>query len=141
MNRLLFVLVLFVIAATTSGCGAGGGETTVYPVGCSEQIKNTKCSGSWVALNQTTYKVLVEQQQVISWMPGFDLPPDSLHNCVVRDRENWKCEYRDGSAKLYMVDGSFREESQQKNITQVTEIRYVSSWRWWRLKLGLSKKI
>jgi len=139
MNRLLFILVLFVIAATTSGCGASGGETTVYPVGCLEQIKNTKCSDSWVALNRTTYKVLIEQQQVISWMPDVDLPPDSLHNCVVRDRENWKCEYRDSSAKLYMIDGSFREESQQKYITPV--IRYVSSWRWWQLKLRLTNEI
>lgn len=141
MNRLLYLSVLLAIVATTSGCEDGGGEITVYPVGCSEQSKDNKCSGSWVPLNRTTYKVLVQQQRVIYWMTGFDIPPDSLHNCVVRDRENWKCELGKNFATLYMVNGSFREEFRHKSEDSGTEMRHVSSWRWWQLKLGLTKNI
>jgi hypothetical protein len=143
MNRLLFFSVLLAIVGIAFGCEDGSGEITVYPVDCSEQFKYNKCSGHWYTLNRTTYKVLVEQQQVIYWMPGFDFYPVGLRNCAVRDRENWNCEYPDGSTRLYMVGGSFHEESREGNKTSVTEteIRYVSFWRWWRLQLGLSKEI
>jgi hypothetical protein len=135
MHRLLLILIFFVIAANVSSCGTGDGEISSYPLRCSDgQITNTKCSGSWLALNQTTYKVFVEQQQVIYWMPGFDSQLGRLSNCVVRDRENWKCKYSDGSAELIMVDGTFRETFQQKNI--YSEILYVSWWHWWRVTIG-----
>jgi len=101
-------------------------EVTVYPVATIE-------GRGLYPLNRSVYKVFPERQEVIYWMPGVNDIPSRLGNCVVRNRLNWTCEYSDGSGKLTMIDGRFREEPPIRALG--SDAKYVSWWRWYLLHI------
>jgi hypothetical protein len=97
-------------------------EVTVYPAAIT--------STGLVALNRSTFGVSRDTQTVIYWMPGFPLPPQKLHECTVRDRLNWQCEYPDKSATLTMVAGRFAVEPEVEPQLDEHPTIYISRLHW-----------
>jgi hypothetical protein len=103
-------------------------QVTVYPI--SETDKGIKFT-----LNKSAYKVFLDTQTVITWLPGIIEVPTKLAKCSVRDRLHWHCEYSDGSGTLIM-DGN-RFEILSKDNAPERNTQYVSRLKWWWLSLGL----
>ncbi len=127
--------------AAIIGCTSKSGEVTVYPLLCTESVQDESCSGKWLTLNTTVYRVSEERQRVIYWPPGISDSPRELTKCVVRNVENWKCSYPDDSADLQMEAGQFSVHVNDYMGSEVAKehearTRYVSWFQYWRLKLG-----
>lgn len=122
--RILRFLSLLSIFLLSTSClfESFKNEITVYP------ILETKEYGS-IPLNRTVYKVFPETQIVIYWSPGVEEAPQRLKKCVVRNRQNWQCEYPDGSGMLTMSDGNFKESAFVGNA------KYVSWWKWYMIQI------
>lgn len=123
------------------GCASKNGEVTVYELLCNESIQGESCSGKWLPLNTTVYRISEERQTVIYWTPRISDTPRKLTKCVVRDVGNWNCSYPDESADLQMEAGRFSVRVNDYTGSEVTkehEIRkrYVSWFRYWRVRLG-----
>jgi hypothetical protein len=117
-----YMLVVLVLLSLISCEDFYNREVTVYPV--SQTDKGLQ------PLDRRNYKIFAQSQTVIYWTHGSKSPAEKLANCVVRDRLNWSGESKDGSAKFAMVNGKFSQTYPlDKNI------RYVSKWRWWILKI------
>ena len=99
-------------------------QITVYPI-------TTADNGRLMTLNRTTFRVYLETQTIVSWMPDFP-GSERLKNCVVRDRRNWRGEVRDGSLVYEMNDGKLEWI---ENGNRTTPFTYVSRLEWWRLYL------
>lgn len=117
--KFILLIFIFLFSCTTYE------EVTVYPALCKGVLIGEKCRGEIIPLNRTVFKVSVEQQDIIYWMPDIDEEPDRLINCVVRDKRNRIGEYLDRSGKLSMVKGKFQESS------SVPGMFYIKGWRWW----------
>lgn len=128
------------IALALTACTSKNGEITVYPLLCDGSIQNGKCSGKWLPLNATVYRVSEDRQSVIYWTPGILDTPMKLANCVVRNVENWQCTYQDKSATLIMTAGRFTEESNDHMVSAITKqneirTRYVGWFQYWKFQL------
>lgn len=120
--------VLFLLWPAFDGLG---NEVTVYPL-----FRST--DGEWFPANRTVYKVFPETQTVVHWTPGVSEVPDRLSKCSVRDRNNWRCEYSDGSGVLVMEGGVFSEESRPggpPSHFREGDFMYTGRLNWWRLYL------
>lgn len=90
----------------------------VYPI---EKLGD---SASWIPLNRTEYRINVDNQTVVSNMPGMPFPPKTYRKCRVFNTRNWECTYSDGSGKFGMKDGDYYE-------IPIGKIKYVGWWRYW----------
>jgi hypothetical protein len=104
-------------------------EVTVYSIFEDEK-------GRSIPLNRQVYKAFPETQTVIYWFPGIEEVPGKLAKCTVRDRLNWKCEYKDGSGKVIMEDGRFQELDPHNRPFKDTI--YVGQIRWWMIGFGFN---
>jgi hypothetical protein len=117
-----YMLVVMVLLSLISCEDFINKEVMVYPVSQTDK--------GLLPLKRINYKAIAKQQTVIYWTHGSKSPDEKLVNCVVRDRLNWSGELKDGSAKFAMVNGKFSQTYPlDKNI------RYVSKWKWWILKI------
>jgi hypothetical protein len=105
-------------------------DVAVYPV-----MKQNR-----LPLNPSVYRVDSERQTVIYWTPGVDEAPSDLARCAVRDAENWRCRYPDGSAILEMKHGKYHTvplvgplvDDPDKQIEYVTEAEWRAARQGWR---------
>lgn len=131
MKPLLNISVIFLILLQ-AGCNFTNTdpEVTVYPVHCKDgMFIDGICYGYLLPLNKSVYKISYQNQSVIYWTPNIFEEPRRLYNCIVRNKNNWSCEYSDKSAKLIMINGKFSEEV--KNNSFNNNDSYVSRLRWW----------
>lgn len=133
--RWFWLLVPAVVLVT--GCGRLTGETTIYEVACPHPVSSEQkfyCASRWFPVNPVTYKAIVDQQTVIHWVDPF--PPSRLSNCVVRDYENWRCEYPDESRRLEMRSGVLSFDPPRKfSGSVISEVAQVPEWQWWGVRL------
>ena len=66
-------------------------EVTVYKVVCYEELKNGKCEGNGVSGYRKTFKAIESQQSVVVSYVGDHPSVYWMDNCVVKDKNNWKC--------------------------------------------------
>lgn len=140
--RIVRLIGVIFIVLTMMGCTSKSGEITVYPLRCTGSMKHGSCTGKWLPLNSTVYRVSEARQSVIYWMPDISESPNRLEKCVVRDVENWRCSYSDDSADLVMEGGSLSVHVNDfGNMAKTAKkhdhgTRYVSWFRYWITKLS-----
>ena len=93
----------------------------MYPLICSKEYKNGKCTGFELTANKITYRINEARAEVVI-LTKEGSSPTTLTNCSIFDKQNWECFYKDGSKKIFVVDGI-----RQSNDLH---IRYVSQWRY-----------
>lgn len=98
-------------------------DVTVYPV-------TTRPNGRTLPLNPSVYRIDVMAQTVIHWTPGVDEAPTALSKCAIRDPQNWRCEYSDGSGTVEMQGGKYREIG--RSGIEASHTRYVTRTEWER---------
>lgn len=77
------------------------GEIVEYPMmPCKDG-----CTG-WIPLNRSIYKPSVKNQTVQYWMPGISAP-ETLKNCSVVNRKNWKCTYEGKTGEVGFESGNY----------------------------------
>lgn len=106
------------------------GEVTVYPAMCSGSEKPVEDCDliPWV---RTTYRVDYAHNEVIFyWAEGPNADHGKLVKCVIRDRRNWSCDYRDGSGPVHVRDGLMAPYDLRKV--------FLRRWQWYLLNLGIS---
>ncbi len=126
---LLAFLVAFLVVGFWFDSFSPNQEVFVYPVVCEGQESIWQCHKSIHTLGRTGYKVYPEQQRVVYWDEEKNDGPLPLVACVVRDKDNWTCQYPDGSGTLKMIDGDFA-------ISAESQITYIDSWRYWFIRLA-----
>jgi hypothetical protein len=136
-QTVLLKLSAIVAAVPLIGCEASSSEITAYPVQCKTIVQNGQCSAPEYTLRYTTFKVFVNEQNVVSAVEGF--PPTRLTQCAVRDRMNWSCRYDDDSAELGFNDGAYFEVTlkQPTFATLSRNVYYVSYTEYLRIQSGL----
>jgi hypothetical protein len=92
-----------------------------------------------LANNPTVYRINAQTQTVTYWS-RFDPAasadshfnaPARLVNCAIRDTQNWKCEYPDGSGTVAIVNGKYSElNAGGHDPAKDAHIRYVSQREW-----------
>jgi len=109
--------------------------TTVYSIYCG---KDTGEEGRCIDLQPVTYRALPDRQSVDYWTTDAGISV-SFTDCIVRDRTNWECWYKDRGGRFSMVGGTFREEVIKDIPGKDTfdSVRYVSKWKWWAIKFGV----
>lgn len=128
------------MVAALIACTSKSGEITVYAFLCTESIQNEKCSGKWLPLNATVYRVSEDHQTVIYWTPGIVDSPRELTKCIVQDVKNWQCTFPDSSANVYMDAGHLTAHVNDDTVSVVTRRiemrkRYVGWFKYWRFRL------
>ena len=129
-------LIIIAICATCclTGCSRGEGEVTVYQVRCDDSVPKKDCWSSPTkpfTLNPTVYRVSEPRQSVIYWSLGPSHTPHALSNCVVRDMDDWICDYDDLSGKVEMQSGEL-------TIRWVGEYSYLNEDSWAKYNLQVS---
>jgi len=87
------------------------------------------CDGRWATGNRTVYKIFPENQEVVHYHPGISSEPLKEKDCVIADKNNWKCTYSDKSGIFGCRGGKFYTDPPYPDIV------YVSKWRWWHLRI------
>lgn len=119
IERTIRFIGLALIAIVMTGCTKHSGEITVY-------------------------RVSEERQSITYWKQGIDDSPSKLTQCVVRDVDNWKGRYPDGSADLQMAEGQFSVCINDDIVSEVAReheerMLYVSRLRYWIVRLGITR--
>jgi hypothetical protein len=105
------------------------GEIIAYPMQCDVKTQYGLCPGKTsYAMRATHFKPDYNRQEVAYWVGG--LPPDSLKNCTVVDRENWKCEYDDKSDTFGFQNGVYFDDPPASTPDDPFHEYYVSRQVW-----------
>lgn len=134
---LLVIIVVIAIPVYFFDFSFLKGEITEYSLSCDKKdFVNYQCTKKWLPLNPTTYKPIVNKQQVLYWTLS-DI--QTLSKCSVVDRKNWTCRYNDESAEFGFKNGQFWEVSLEKSVSdELFEFKYVPKFiyrleemKWW----------
>ena len=99
-------------------------KITSYPVVCSGSYESGECIGDEAFLGLMHYRIDTLNNEVIE----FDgMLRNRLEDCVIYDKENWKCQHPFGYAVI--IEGG-EQTSNRENF------RFVSEWeyRWHQVK-------
>jgi hypothetical protein len=131
-NRVLWPVIAFLLLQCLCGCTKQDEEVIVYPLFCDGIIRRGTCRGraELYLLDRIVFSVSKQKQEILYRRPGIDPSPIRLKNCVVKDRDNWKGQYPDGSARLVMKQGKFKAIP-RKNKQFEKHVLYVGKWHYW----------
>ena len=126
----LLLVVLSIIFTSCSDIFSPN-EITIYPLLCVEdRLHITEgCNGKWVNGNRVVYKIFPENQEVVYYYPGISPEPLKVKNCVIADKNNWRCTYSDKYGSFGCRDGKYYTDPPDPKFV------YISKWRWWYLRL------
>jgi hypothetical protein len=115
-------------------------EITQYTFACEHDVEYGKCNGVSFPLNPTTFKVMVDRQEVVYWThlgPSL-LRPERLTKCAVRDRRNWSCRYNGDSAEFGFSSGAYWETILKPAYMVGMNKRdmHVGRWRYYSEQCG-----
>jgi hypothetical protein len=124
----IWTAALVVLAIWFLGFGSPSETRTIYLMNCDKSTQYGRCEGK-ATPSVITVRVLPESQRVIA---DFGFGAWSYGKCVVFDRDNWSCEYEDGSGTTGMLDGIFQQTARDKPAQENLARRFqVSSVRYW----------
>ena len=131
MRIITFAVVLLLLITNASQADEAN-VVTEYMIQCYEgELVGDECVGGyWLTNQQTKYRVLIEQQIVISWLPGLsELQSPVKHtNCAIASLDNWTCRYSDNSPHFGFRNGKyFYEFPSETSAEQKEKLR--KSWR------------
>ena len=137
------VVILIILCLLLTGCESYKGEITVHEIYCEKPDPDNfktydeyqKAITHWESADwehkkciedaATTYKALPDKQEVVYWTAGDTLDSfHKLHNCAVRDFENWSC--NEGFLSHLMKEGQYQSNNQF--------YFYLSGWHYWWYK-------
>ena len=133
---------LGVLAAVVAGCAllyvndwdVLGSQFSAYRVGCDGVVVGNECSQATIALNATTYRVLVDQKAVEKVSPPAEYT--KYTNCAITSRTDWKCSFAgEGSGQFGATNGVFFMNTGSQDW--VERFIYVSRWKYLAIKSGL----
>lgn len=122
--------------AAVADWGFTRGEITKYPIQCKVAPVNNNCKQPLFAMGTTVYRIFPDAQTVVGQIDGYD--PVRFSNCAVRNTENWKCAFADGSAELGFRSGTFFQSNAEGTVT-FENMYYASRWEWLSVQYGLKK--
>ena len=112
------------------------GERTIHTVECLDgNWEGWRCTGVMVAGDRYRFRASRSRQEVIFWIVGSTQPFGKHTNCVVKDRDNWKCNASPGQPIALthaLING--RPDS---DGAEPLSIRAVRKWKWWLLRSGI----
>lgn len=90
-------------------------DIIVYPIVCQQkdEILN-KCYNPEYTLARAYYRIIPSRQEVIYWVEDFS--PKRLTKCAIVNKQNWSCEYDDGSAEFGFKNGKYYEISLKPSL-------------------------
>ena len=113
------------------------GERTIYSVQCRDGTwQGWRCTGILVAGDRYRFLASRSRQEVIFWAVGSRRPSGKYTDCVVKDRDNWKCNAQPGQPAAVtneLVHGT--PASSEANLT--APFHAVRKWKWWLLYGGV----
>jgi hypothetical protein len=112
------------------------GHHTIHTVQCLDgDWQGLRCTGVMVAGDRYRFSASRSRQEVIFWIAGSTQPSGTYTNCVVKDRDNWKCIVNPGQPATIthaLVDGRPADGG-----TGPLPIHVVHKWKWWLLRSGI----
>ena len=101
---------------------------TVYTIKCYEgELVGDECVGGyWLTNQQQKFRILIEQQVVLSWFPGLSemVSPVKYSDCAIASSTHWTCHYSDGSGEFGFRGGKyFSEFSRDISVEQSEKSR------------------
>ena len=113
------------------------GERTIHTVQCLDgNWEGWRCTGVMVASDRYRFRASRIRQEVIFWIAGSKQPSGKYTDCVVMDRDNWKCNATpDQPAAITDTLVNGRPESSGAGLA--SPIHAVRKWKWWVLFGGI----
>ena len=112
-------------------------ERTIYTVECRQgDWHGQRCSGTLVAADRFSFRVLKARREVLFWRVGAREPSGKFTNCLIQDGRNWRCDLVAGQYDTVtheMVHG--RPVRDTSGLT--LPLHAVPKWRWWLLRSGI----
>ncbi len=129
--RIIAFAVVLLLSITNASQADEANVVTEYTIQCYEgELVGDECVGGyWLTNQQTKYRVLIEQQIVVSWFPGLSewQSPEKHTNCAIASLDNWTCRYSDNSGIFGFRSGTyFYEFPSGTSAEQAEKIR--ESW-------------
>lgn len=123
MRIIAFAVVLFFLISNASQADEAN-VVTVYTIRCYEgELVGDECvDGYWLTNQQQKFRVLIEQQTVISWFPSNPgVSPVKHNDCAVASIEHWTCRYSDSSGAFGYRSGKYFIESSRDTSAEQRE--------------------
>ena len=112
------------------------GERTIHTVQCLDgNWEGWRCTGVMVASDRYRFRASRSRQEVIFWIAGSKQPSGKYTDCVVKDRDNWRCNASSGQPA--MIAHALVNGRPDNNGTGPSSIRFVRKWKWWLLRSGI----
>jgi hypothetical protein len=113
------------------------GQRTIYSVQCRDGTwEGWRCTGTLVAGDRYRFLASRSRQEVIFWVVGSKQPSAKYTDCVVEDRDNWKCNAKPGQPAA-VVDELAHGKPDTSGAALTAPLRAVHKWKWWVLYGGI----
>ena len=125
---LAVLIVIFVILWLWSPVDFFSSQITTYTAICVPKTSQAdKCEHLQTGA-RITYKLNEDRADAVYWIiERPDLAPRPLKDCVIRDTNNWTCNFADGLSRITVLDGIPARHAIEKRASQV----YVRKYQWW----------
>ena len=113
------------------------GQRTIYSVQCRDGTwEGWRCTGTLVAGDRYRFLASRSRQEVIFWVVGSKEPSAKYKECVVKDRDNWKCDAKPEQPAT-VVDELVHGRPGSTGGAHTEPLRAVHKWKWWVLYGGV----
>jgi hypothetical protein len=112
------------------------GHHTIHTVQCRDgNWEGLRCKGVMIAGDRYRFSASRSRQEVIFWIAGSTEPSGTYTDCVVKDRDNWKCNVSPGQRAT--VTHALVEGRPANGGPDSLPIHVVHKWKWWLLRCGI----
>lgn len=124
-NKIILILSVrnLLIASLSALCViACGNDHIVYSYVVVESVVEDSATKEWRPVMRVTYQV--GENEVISEVAGL---LDKYEGCSIKDKNNWQCNYEDGTGKNIF---GFNDGRYWKAPSLGEDVRHVSRWEY-----------
>jgi hypothetical protein len=102
-------------------------EFTLYGAECRVKLVESKCpDGEARPQNPQTFTLYPQSHRLRIAFANVDSRPTWVHECVIRDVDNWTCMYDDNSGVLGMIDHNYWSLPRPPRIIEGYHLKRVS---------------
>jgi hypothetical protein len=113
------------------------GEHTIYSVQCRDGTwQGWRCTGRLVASDRFRFRASRSRQEVIFWVVGSRQPSGKYTDCVVKDRDNWKCNASPDQPAA-VTNELIHGRPEYSGTGPAGQLHAVRKWKWWILYGGI----
>ena len=129
--RIIAFAVVLLLSISNASQADEANVVTEYTIACYEgELVGDECVGGyWLTNQQVKYRVLIEQQIVVSWFPGLLewRSPVKHTNCAIASLDNWTCRYYENSGNFGFRNGKYFYEFPSETSAEQKE-KTRKSW-------------